>query len=347
MSGVKGQKEIPVREYRGHSDRITSLPVGSDGHVLISASWDETAKVWDLQSGTDQGTFAGHDDSLLCVAISPDGKLVASAGWDDTIWIWDRITGKSVRALSGHKGSILSLAFSLDGKWLASGSEDRTARLWDVEKGVHVLTLPGHSTDVSTVGFVDMEGRYQLVTGDTAGVVRLWNIGRIGQRDELETLRGHEGTVTMVAFSPTEPLVASSSVDKSIAIWNLKTGWLVRRLTDQQNSISAVAFSPDGKQLASANKTSGVNVWNVDSGSFKRFDDEDIDDKIRHISFSHDGRLLVGGSENGKIIVWNAKDGTRANVFLHTPQKFKGLNLALTEPCWRLRARIRPSNCGR
>jgi WD40 repeat protein len=120
-----------------------------------------------LDGGTDQITFTGHDDSLLCVALSPDGKLVVSAGWDGTIWIWDPITGKPVRALRGHKGSILGLAFSRDGKWLVSGSEDRTARLWDVEKGVHVLTLPGHSADVSVVSFVDMDGRYQLVTGDS------------------------------------------------------------------------------------------------------------------------------------------------------------------------------------
>lgn len=127
-----------------------------------------------------------------------------------------------------------------------------------MEKGTHVLTLPGHSNDVSTVAFVDVEGRYQLLSGDTAGIVRLWDISRIGQRDELETLRGHQGAVTMLAFSPTEPLVSSSSVDKSIDIWNLKTGRLVKRLADQRSSISAVAFSPNGKQLASADKTPGV-----------------------------------------------------------------------------------------
>jgi WD40 repeat protein len=109
---VQDQKQASIREYRGHSDKVTGLAVSSDGHVLISGSWDETAKVWDLADGTNEIFFAGHDDSLLSVAISVDGRLVASAGWDDTIWIWDRITGKPVRALSGHKGSILSVALA-------------------------------------------------------------------------------------------------------------------------------------------------------------------------------------------------------------------------------------------
>lgn len=322
---VQDQKQASIHEYRGHSDKVTGLAVSSDGHFLISGSWDETAKVWDLPDGTNEISFAGHDDSLLCVAISVDGRLVASAGWDDTIWIWDRITGKPVRALNGHKGSILSLAFSPDGKWLVSGSEDRTARLWDVEKGTHVLTLPGHSDDVSTVAFVDVEGRYQLLSGDTAGIVRLWDISRIGQRDELETLRGHQGAVTMLAFSPTEPLLSSSSVDKSIDIWNLKTGRLVKRLADQRSSISAVAFSPNGRQLASADKTAGVTVWEIEAGSFKRFEDQDTDDKVRHVTFSRDGLLLIGGSENGKIIVWNTESGTRLNTFLAHTAKIQGL----------------------
>jgi WD40 repeat protein len=149
------------------------------------------------------------DDALLCVAISPNGEIVASAGWDDQIWIWDRRTAKRLRALTGHRGSILSLAFSPDGKWLVSGSEDRTVRLWDVEKGRHILTFPGHAGDVSSVSFLTAQDADELATGDVAGVVRLWDLSRIGQRSELTTLRGHDGGVIMISFDPVAPLLAS------------------------------------------------------------------------------------------------------------------------------------------
>ena len=80
------------------------------------------------------------------------------------------------------------------------------------------------------------------VTGHFRPIDNVYAMSAYGQRDELETLRGHQGAVTMLAFSPTEPLLSSSSVDKSIDIWNLKTGRLVKRLADQRSSISAVAF---------------------------------------------------------------------------------------------------------
>jgi WD40 repeat protein len=49
---IQHDVQTPIREYKGHTDKITALAVGADPHVLISGSWDETAKVWDSSEGT-------------------------------------------------------------------------------------------------------------------------------------------------------------------------------------------------------------------------------------------------------------------------------------------------------
>jgi WD40 repeat protein len=211
----------------------------------------------------------------------------------------------------------------------ASPARTRSVRLWDVEKGKHVLTLPGHADDVKSVAFSDgSNGKYQLVTGDATGVVRLWDIGKIGQREELSTLRGHRGAVTTVSFHPSAPIIASSSVDKSIIIWDIGSTRLLKRLDDQGNDISAVAFSPDGHHVASVNKTGTVKVWNIDSGEFVSFGDGAVDDKMRHVAFSHDGSLLVAGSEEGKIKVWSAKAGEILGSFTAHTAKIQGLDFS-------------------
>jgi WD40 repeat protein len=306
------------------------------------------AKVWDLSSYTEDSSFTKHDDALLCVAISPDGEIVASAGWDDTIWIWDRKTAKPIRALVGHKGSVLSLAFSPGGTWLASGSEDRTARLWDVEKGRHVLTFPGHADDVKSVAFSDgSDGKYQLITGDATGVVRVWNVGKIGQRQEVTTLRGHRGAVTTVSFHPNASIIASSSVDKSIIIWDIGSTRLLKRFDDQGDFVSAVAFSPDGRHVASVNKTTTVKVWNIESGEFISLSEQPDGDKMRHVAFSRDGSILVTGSEEGRIKVGAQRPASYCNHSLRTQQKFKGLISALMEHYWHHQVKMRLSNFGR
>ena len=325
------QSIVPASTFqlRWHADRVMGIAISADGRELVSGSWDHIAKVWDLRNYAEDSSFTKHDDALLCVAISPDGEIAASAGWDDTIWIWDRKTAKPIRALVGHKGSVLSLAFSPGGTWLASGSEDRTARLWDVEKGRHVLTFPGHADDVKSVAFSDgSDGKYQLITGDATGVVRLWDVGKIGQRQEVTTLRGHRGAVTTVSFHPNASIIASSSVDKSIIIWDIASTRLLKRFDDQGDFVSAVAFSPDGRHVASVNKTTTLKVWNIESGEFISLSEQPDGDKMRHVAFSRDGSILVAGSEEGRIKVWSPKTGELLQSFIAHTAKIQGLDFS-------------------
>ena len=67
-----------------------------DGKRLASASWDNTVKVWDADTGQEVLTLKGHTYIVESVAFSPDGKRLASASDDGTVKVWDADTGQEL-----------------------------------------------------------------------------------------------------------------------------------------------------------------------------------------------------------------------------------------------------------
>ena len=84
-------------------------------------SWDNTLKLWDINTGIEIRTFEGHRNEVNSVAFSPDGKYALSGSYDKTLILWDIRTGNEIRIFSGHFEAVTSLNFSPDGKYAISG----------------------------------------------------------------------------------------------------------------------------------------------------------------------------------------------------------------------------------
>src|SRR5262249_23692381 len=70
--------------------------VTADGKRAVSASWDHTLKVWDLETRRTLRTLEGHSNEVCGVAVTTDGKLAVSASNDKTLKVWDLETGLPV-----------------------------------------------------------------------------------------------------------------------------------------------------------------------------------------------------------------------------------------------------------
>jgi WD40 repeat protein/serine/threonine protein kinase len=219
---------------------------------LATASWDKTVKVWNVNTGKVLATLEGHTEAVTSVAYSPDGKLLASAGIDRTIRLWDADTHKHLRTLKGHEGPIFSIAFSPDDRHLASGAGADAVRIWSIS-GDEVRRLSRGQFAVA----YSPDGRHLATLGPNEQLI-LWD-AETGQ--EVQVLRGHQGTAPAVAFSPDGRRLVTVGHDRTLRVWDRQTWRELLNLHKHEKDLRAVAFSPDGQYVATAGDDRTVRLW--------------------------------------------------------------------------------------
>lgn len=120
-------------------------------------------------------------------------------------------------------------------------------------------------------------------------------------------LQGHTDVVVAIAFSPDGTQLASASRDKTVRLWNLQTGALVRTVPGAQQQLSSLAFSADGKRLAIGDVGLQARVVDVGTGELvKAFAHPDA---VGEVSLSPDGALLaVAGLTDHGVVYEVAKE---------------------------------------
>ncbi len=90
----------PYKILKGHEHKVQSAFFSSDGKFIVSYSWDNTVKIWDVKTFSEIRTFIGHTDQVWSASISHDNKFVASGSMDRTFIIWDVETGEKIHQVS-------------------------------------------------------------------------------------------------------------------------------------------------------------------------------------------------------------------------------------------------------
>ena len=126
------------------------------------------------------------------------------------------------------------------------------------------------------------------------------------------TLRGHGDSLTQIAWCPDGTMLASSSYDQTIRLWNALTGEQLRVLRAQDSVITTVAWAPNGRSLVSGSQNGTVRHWDSKGNLLKTI--EDHKEMIFRVVWSPDGRFFASSSADNTIRLWDAATGVQRRM---------------------------------
>lgn len=284
----------------GHAGWVSTVTVSPDGKLLVSASYDQTLKVWHLETGELRQILTGHRGAVSAIAFSPDGSVLASASFDRNIGLWDAATGDGLGSWEAHMGSVRAIAFSPDGSLLVSGGFDGTVSFWEWHTGAQLHSHLGHTGSVRSLVFGG-DGQTLFSSGED-GLIQQWDVAT---GECIGTVGEDVGAAPAIALHPTRPILASGSSDHTVKLWSLDEQPNLPPLEGHTAPVTAIAFSRDGEFLVSASTDGTLRLWHLPSQDCCGVLVQD-GSPILSVAIAPDQRHLISGTVNGLIHLWQA-----------------------------------------
>jgi WD40 repeat protein len=214
------------------------------------------------------------------------------------------------------KPQIYDLAYSPDGKSLALAGF-REVRIVDVASKRQTGVV--HTVDAVRAVAFSKDGRLLAAAGGLPARSGEIVIFEMEHQRPLRTIKGHADCIYGLSFSPDGKMLATSSYDKLIKLWDVETGKEIRTLKDHIDAIYALAFTPDGKRLVSGAADRTVKIWNVETGE-RLYTLSEPQDGINSVVLDPTGTMVAAAGLDKTIRVWTLgeKEGKlKASAIAH------------------------------
>jgi WD40 repeat protein len=281
----------------GHRGYITAAALSRDGRVFATGAIDKTVKLWDVQTGELKRTLPEHENAPSMIAFSPDSKRIVTADVHSGLVTVGPIPGRSARlrfwnADTGQllytvpcRNRVVKVSISPDWKMIAQAEESRptysdripgAVTLSDARTGTLLRTLPNANKQEPDLIFSPdgtLLAGWEDVSTWIIGVpwrnpIRLWDVrtGRLLRtlvsRDNIEEATFAPDGKTLVSIGFREAKAQNDRHIYRMQVWDVRSGKLLRTLTNVPEGARTLVFAPDGKTLASSHYRQ-VTLWNT------------------------------------------------------------------------------------
>jgi len=230
-------------QYTGHAGSVNSLRFHPTKELVLTASGDGTAHIWQcavhLTNESSSGRMASSEDEL-----DPLERESQAFGTETEESDEFSVLRTPLRALSGHNGVVIAADWLPGGEQAVTAGWDRMAILWDTQTGQQVHQLSGHDEELTHTA-AHPTARL-VVTASKDSTFRLWDF-REQNHHSVSVFQGHTDTVTCAVFSPRgDDQIISGSDDRTARIWDLRNMRSPVATIQSDSAVNRLAVSANG-----------------------------------------------------------------------------------------------------
>ncbi|KAJ6250848.1 target of rapamycin complex subunit lst8 [Anaeramoeba flamelloides] len=297
---INGNDSTPVTSFNGHSNNVTAMGFQNDMRWMFTSSEDKTVKIWDLR-GKGTTRILTNSTGVNTAELHPNQSELISGDQNGNIVLWDIGKEQKVETLvPDGKVPIRSLSLSKDGSTLVAVNNSGKCFVWGVdEEGDNLKNKQSQNqqqqqqkqqqsqqtqtkgsnineekkTETETENEQEKENEIEIEKENKQENVQQSTtkqrmVSREKSRFKLKaTINAHETYILKCLISPNSKLIATTSADKTIKVWNLDDQFsLSQTLTGHTRWVWSCVFSHDSNYLISVSSDHVARLWDLQKG---------------------------------------------------------------------------------
>jgi WD40 repeat protein len=321
VSSLTAQTEPELVLPIGHTAELNSTRFSPCGSFIVTSSEDNTAAIWDSNTGKLIKILKGHAHPVDDAIYFPNGKYILTVSYNE-IRVWDAETGLCIRKLIveiDYRFQFVEI--SPDNSKIYAISDKGRLTIWETTKWIKILEKdPAEPADNGNQEFIIPEYGHVIIVGSAFDAKSsriicpdigdsLVNVIKLSVKAPFERkiCLNHKEKVNTACFSPNGSNILTSSLDNIIRIWDSNSGTIISSF-EMEGNVKSVMYGCDGSQLLAISDNNRVQILNSYNGKLL------FTLQGHWAIFSPDGStifLLNGNSAE----LWDSRSGKRLHEF--------------------------------